>query len=77
MPNRSTARSEKGTAKSKVASRNSVHAGTAHKEDRHSMIATGAYYRAEQRGFNGGNEVQDWLEAELDAMLKDEGLNVH
>jgi hypothetical protein len=23
-----------------------------------------AYYRAQQRGFNGGNEMEDWLEAE-------------
>ncbi len=28
------------------------------------MIATAAYYQAEKRGFNGGDEIQDWLEAE-------------
>lgn len=33
-------------------------------EDRHCKIATAAYYRAEQHGFNGGSEMQDWLEAE-------------
>lgn len=40
-------------------------------EDRHNMIATAAYYRAERRGFNGGCETEDWLgaEAEIDAML--------
>lgn len=40
-------------------------------EDRHSMIATAAYYRAERRGFNGGCETEDWLEAEaeIDSML--------
>lgn len=40
-------------------------------EDRHSMIATAAYYRAERRGFNSGCETEDWLEAEaeIDAML--------
>ncbi len=32
--------------------------------DRHEMIAMAAYYRAERRGFNSGNELQDWLEAE-------------
>jgi len=40
-------------------------------EDRHSMIATTAYYRAERRGFNAGCETEDWLEAEaeIDSML--------
>lgn len=40
-------------------------------EDRHNMIATAAYYRAERRGFNGGCETEDWLEAEaeIDSML--------
>ena len=40
-------------------------------EDRHSMIATAAYYRAESRGFNSGCETEDWLaaEAEIDSML--------
>jgi hypothetical protein len=28
------------------------------------MIAVAAYFRAEQRGFAPGNEIQDWLEAE-------------
>lgn len=40
-------------------------------EDRHNMIATAAYYRAERRGFNGGGETEDWLaaEAEIDSTL--------
>jgi hypothetical protein len=29
-----------------------------------SMIATAAYYRAAQRGFEPGHELEDWLEAE-------------
>ena len=29
-------------------------------------IATAAYYRAEHRGFNSGDEIQDWLEAEAE-----------
>jgi len=33
-------------------------------EDRYEMIAEAAYYRAEQRGFEIGNEELDWLEAE-------------
>lgn len=39
---------------------------------RHQMIATTAYYRAERRGFNGGDPSTDWCEAELeiDRMLQ-------
>lgn len=38
---------------------------------REKMIAEGAYYRAEQRGFAPGYEAEDWLaaEAEVDAHL--------
>lgn len=35
-------------------------------EERYRMIATAAYYRAEKRGFVGGDPVQDWLEAEAE-----------
>ena len=34
------------------------------------MIEEAAYYRAEQRGFNGGNETQDWLDAEAEINSK-------
>ena len=39
---------------------------------RRSMIAQGAYLRAERRGFRAGDEVEDWMaaEAEVDALLK-------
>jgi hypothetical protein len=33
---------------------------------RHEMIASAAYYRAEKRGFSGGSELEDWLEAEAE-----------
>jgi hypothetical protein len=35
------------------------------------MIAEAAYFRAEARGFQGGDSVRDWLEAEaeVDAVL--------
>ena len=38
---------------------------------RHEMIAREAYLRAEQRGFQGGDPMIDWLEAEeeVDRML--------
>lgn len=33
-------------------------------EERQRMIAEAAYYRALQRGFSGGDSVEDWLAAE-------------
>jgi hypothetical protein len=40
-------------------------------EERHRMIALAAYFRAERRGFNPGQELDDWFEAEakIDATL--------
>ncbi len=40
-------------------------------EERHRLISEAAYYRAEQRGFLRGCELQDWLdsEAEVDAII--------
>jgi hypothetical protein len=40
--------------------------------DRREAIARAAYYRAEQRGFAPGYELEDWLEAER-ALLEKEG----
>jgi Protein of unknown function (DUF2934) len=39
--------------------------------NRHAMIATAAYYRAEKRRFASGFELEDWIaaEAEVDALL--------
>lgn len=36
------------------------------------MIEEAAYYRAEKRGFQPGNELDDWLEAEkeIDALTR-------
>ena len=74
MPHQSTT-SEKNLAKpsrknSKISSVKARQGG-GNGEDRQHMISTAAYYRAERRGFNGGDEVQDWLEAEaeIDAIL--------
>jgi hypothetical protein len=41
-------------------------------EVRRTMIAEGAYLRAERRGFAPGHETEDWLaaEAEVDALLR-------
>ena len=40
-------------------------------ERRQSMIREAAYYRAQRRGFVGGDAINDWLEAEaeIDRML--------
>lgn len=35
-------------------------------EERHQKIAEAAYYRALQRGFHGGSDIEDWLEAEAE-----------
>jgi uncharacterized coiled-coil DUF342 family protein len=42
--------------------------------DRHALIARAAYLRAEKRGFQGGDPVEDWLaaEAEVDTRLRSE-----
>lgn len=42
-------------------------------EERREMIARSAYFKAMRRGFQGGNPLRDWLEAEaeVDAQLLD------
>ena len=35
-------------------------------EDRLALIAKAAYFRSEHRGFQPGNEVEDWLAAEAE-----------
>jgi hypothetical protein len=39
--------------------------------EKHHLIAEAAYYRAEQRSFTPGNELEDWLnaEAEIETIL--------
>jgi hypothetical protein len=39
-------------------------------EERRRMIAEAAYLRAEARGFQGGDPVQDWLEAEQEIDIR-------
>lgn len=63
---------------------NAKHQSTAPKSDiwdginREEMISVAAYFRAENRGFVGGNSLADWLvaEAEINAMLNS-SKNVH
>jgi hypothetical protein len=39
-------------------------------EERHQLISEAAYYRAEQRSFEPGHELEDWLTAETDVERK-------
>jgi hypothetical protein len=58
-----TPRSATRAARPKRASR----AATPINQDlRRALIAKAAYYRAESRGFAGGNEAEDWLAAEIE-----------
>ena len=53
---------------------------TGNSVDREGMIAEAAYYLAERRGFDGGDPVADWLEAEaeIDALLDSkEDISLH
>lgn len=80
--------SSNATGKSKTAAVNKITSSTqssatsmktaAAGADRHQMIKVAAYYLAEQRGFNGGDPVADWLAAEtrIDAMLKKSGVTL-
>ncbi|MET0002326.1 MAG: DUF2934 domain-containing protein [Candidatus Thiodiazotropha sp.] len=54
----------------KTMSKRSARASISPRE-RCEMIATMAYYRAEQRNFESGHDVEDWLECEsiIDSML--------
>jgi len=40
-------------------------------EERRHMVAEAAYFRAQRRGFRGGDPDRDWIEAEaeIDALL--------
>ncbi len=40
-------------------------------QQRYEMVAQAAYYRAAERGFSPGNELEDWIaaEAEIEQLL--------
>lgn len=37
-------------------------------QERHDLIATTAYFRAQHRGFEPGHELEDWLAAETEVV---------
>ncbi|MEW8585038.1 MAG: DUF2934 domain-containing protein [Candidatus Thiodiazotropha sp.] len=66
---------KKKVAAKKVSAKKAVKKGSAKASisprERYEMIATMAYSRAEQRNFEPGHDVEDWLECEgiIDGML--------
>jgi hypothetical protein len=37
-------------------------------QERETLIARAAYFRAEKRGFAPGSELEDWIEAEAELL---------
>lgn len=56
---------EKPTSKPAASSQRTTSA-----DDRRRMIAEAAYFRAQQRGFMQGDEINDWLDAEREVDLR-------
>jgi hypothetical protein len=46
--------------------RMAVAEATSRAAERHEMIAAAAYFRAQQRGFEPGHELEDWFTAETE-----------
>ena len=65
------ATAKKTTAKKKTVAKRTTTGSVVSPRERYEMIATMAYYRAEQRNFGQGHDVEDWLECEriIDQML--------
>lgn len=68
--------SQKGTsAKKQTAAAKAVLTGPMEKpqqeqQERHHLIAEAAYRIAEQRGFQGNREMDDWLQAEAEVKAR-------
>ncbi len=63
----STGKSKAAAASGKITARPASQVrATGNGEDREEMIAIAAYYRAERHGFDGGDPMLDWLEAEAE-----------
>lgn len=72
---KSTAAAKSAAPKKSASAKKGNGHTTVSPEQRYRMICDAAYFRAERRGFVGGNPAQDWLEAEaeIDLMLKKAG----
>ncbi len=62
MPVRRDARQSTAKSKARKASKLSSNAESV---PRHEAIAMAAYFLSEQRGFEPGHELDDWIEAEM------------
>ena len=56
--------------KNEVSSDTEESSNTIYLPNRDAEIAELAYYKAESRGFEPGYELDDWLEAERESLLK-------
>jgi hypothetical protein len=63
-PKKESNMSNRGTADERTAS-----SGVS-SEEKHQLIANAAYFRAEQRSFAPGYELDDWLRAEAEVKTK-------
>jgi len=59
-----SAKGNGGAAPRKTSTKSASVSGAVTPEQRYRMICDAAYFRAEQRGFIGGNPEQDWRDAE-------------
>ena len=68
---KNVAKTKAGLAIKTDSGKQQQHAEHISHDQRRQLIETAAYLRAEKRGFNGGDPVDDWLkaESEVDAML--------
>ncbi|MCX7149008.1 MAG: DUF2934 domain-containing protein [Rhodocyclales bacterium] len=57
---------DNGSSRQALASGEPLSSSTSDDCPREQMIAEAAYFRAQQRGFEPGNEMSDWLQAEAD-----------
>ncbi|OGQ92196.1 MAG: hypothetical protein A2289_02605 [Deltaproteobacteria bacterium RIFOXYA12_FULL_58_15] len=67
------------TTETKPTTTNATRNQTMTADQRCSRIQLAAYLRAEKRGFQGGDPMHDWIEAEreIDATLKDNSRRMH
>jgi hypothetical protein len=56
----------KQTAAGKVPTKEATATSQAEEEERYRLITEAAYLIAEKRGFEGGRELDDWLQAEAE-----------
>lgn len=64
-----------GAAKSRTPRPRVKRTGAVTPDERQRFIAEAAYFKAERRGFAGGGELEDWIEAEaeIDSLLDSRG----